>query len=145
MGDGSVYECANCGEASGMMGHYDSTVNRFKCERKSDEVQQDAVVVSRTRQIDKSAVAAAVRHLSWVSASDVTDSRFADGKKIVVLESKYHDVTFEDLTQLSEIFGTRDINLGSETREGGYCETCRFNYDVTIITIMNPSLAAQEV
>lgn len=34
MGDGSTYECSNCGEESGATGHYDFHADMFKCVSK---------------------------------------------------------------------------------------------------------------
>ncbi len=60
-------------------------------------------------------------------------------KDSVIIEAKYHDITFADLQLLSELFGTTDINIGSEAREGGYCDTCRHSYSVNSITENNPT------
>ena len=58
------------------------------------------------------------------------------GNEIVVVEALFHDVTFADLEYLSETFGTKQINLDHDVREGGYCDTCRYSYTVTVITVM---------
>ena len=44
-------------------------------------------------------------------------------------------VTFDKLAALSDLFQTRKINLGTETREGGYCETCAYSYSVVVIRV----------
>lgn len=59
------------------------------------------------------------------------------GEPVVVVEcSSYVDVTFERLSELSEIFGTRSINVGEGMRQLGYCETCAYTEHFKIITIM---------
>ncbi len=44
-------------------------------------------------------------------------------------------ITFKLLDQISELFKTESINLSSETRNEGYCETCSYEYSVNVITI----------
>lgn len=45
------------------------------------------------------------------------------------------EVSFDRLTKLSELFQTKNINFGSETRQGGYCETCAYTYSVCKIFV----------
>lgn len=73
----------------------------------------------------------------WVDSARTEDGSF--NNKLVIVEVRYHDVTFEDLQRLSITFGTTLINVGSEIRESGGCETCNFTYTVSVITIMNPT------
>ena len=54
---------------------------------------------------------------------------------VLELEVDSTDVSFDDLAKLSEEFGTRRINIRSETREEGYCETCRYTSSVAIVEI----------
>lgn len=67
---------------------------------------------------------------------EVKDSWDKKGK-IASVEINYHDITFDDLTMVSKALGTSKINLDSQTREGGYCETCRYSYTVTVLTVMD--------
>lgn len=60
--------------------------------------------------------------------------------EIVIIEVRSHDVTFEDISKISLALGTTKINLGSEVREGGYCETCAFSYTIDVITVMDVNL-----
>jgi hypothetical protein len=53
----------------------------------------------------------------------------------VVIET-FDKVTFDNLAEASALFGTKAINVGSEEREGGYCETCRYSYSVAIVTVV---------
>lgn len=53
-----------------------------------------------------------------------------------VIELHYHETSFSDLQGISEEFKTKDINLGSEMRNGGYCETCSY-YIVNLVTVKN--------
>ena len=48
-------------------------------------------------------------------------------------------LVFSMLKKLSEFFGTEEIDVNSENREGGYCETCSYSYSVNIIEITNPT------
>lgn len=48
-------------------------------------------------------------------------------------------VTFQIMDKLAKEFNTQEINLSSETRNDGYCETCYHEYSVTVITIRNAS------
>ena len=53
----------------------------------------------------------------------------------VTVEFENRDTSFADLQMLSEFFGTKNINMGSEVRNGGVCETCSFTYTVNIVTV----------
>ncbi len=44
-------------------------------------------------------------------------------------------VDFDLLLKLSKLFQTKKINLGSESRDDGYCETCSNPYSVVVIRI----------
>jgi hypothetical protein len=50
-----------------------------------------------------------------------------------------HDpiVTFDLLTRLSQLFGTTKIDTRGETRNLGGCETCDYEYGVTVVEIRN--------
>lgn len=63
----------------------------------------------------------------------------ANGVPTVVVETDSDGWTFDKLTTLSELFGTTMINLGSEERSGGYCETCAYDYTVSVATIIGPT------
>jgi hypothetical protein len=54
------------------------------------------------------------------------------------------DVDFAKLARLSRLFKTKDINFGSETRSGGYCETCSYTYGVVVIRIDGADFAAAD-
>ena len=77
--------------------------------------------------------------LNFTYDLEVKDSWDKKGK-IASIELQYHDITFEDLQAVSQALGTTKINVDSETREGGYCETCRYSYSVTVITVMDIKL-----
>lgn len=66
---------------------------------------------------------------------DTDDVSVRSDKTSVEVEFTYRDTSFEDLLKLSEYFGTKNINFGSEVRRGGYCETCHYSYTVNIVTI----------
>lgn len=51
------------------------------------------------------------------------------------IEFQYHDTSFDDLMKISEAFNTRKINLGSERRSSGYCETCYHSYSVNVVRV----------
>jgi hypothetical protein len=61
---------------------------------------------------------------------------------IAVIEIQYHDITFEDLQKVSDALGTTKINVDNDVREGGYCETCRYSYSVTVLTVMDVKIPA---
>lgn len=43
------------------------------------------------------------------------------------------------LKELSGFFGTEEIDVNAETRNGGYCETCAYEYSVDVINVINPT------
>lgn len=49
-------------------------------------------------------------------------------------------VTYKLLDELSKLFGTDDIDVGSEQRSSGGCSTCEFSWTVITITIGNYKL-----
>lgn len=53
----------------------------------------------------------------------------------VVIQSADHQFTFDDMAKLSEMFGTNNINIGSESRTYGYCETCGGEEQLTVLTV----------
>lgn len=55
---------------------------------------------------------------------------------MIVIETD-EGCSFAQLQVLSEYFQTKDINMGSESREGGYCDTCAYSYSVAVITVLN--------
>lgn len=71
---------------------------------------------------------------------DVKPSQLDKVSPVIAIDVRYHDVTFDELSAISEALGTRHINLDNQVREGGYCETCRYSYSVTIITVMGAVL-----
>lgn len=56
-----------------------------------------------------------------------------DGIMKITLREFSDTFNFEDLEKISKILGTKHINLSSETREGGYCETCRYTTSVLVL------------
>lgn len=45
-------------------------------------------------------------------------------------------VTFDKLSAISVMFGgTKLIDIGSEERQGGYCETCAYSYTVAVVNV----------
>lgn len=67
---------------------------------------------------------------------EVKDSWDKQGK-IAVIEIENHDISFEDLSKVATSLGTNKINIDNQVREGGYCETCRYSYSVTVLTVMD--------
>lgn len=55
----------------------------------------------------------------------------------VAVEIETDTLTFDHLVWFSEFFGTKDIDVNAETREGGYCETCAYTYAVQRLKIRN--------
>lgn len=51
------------------------------------------------------------------------------------VEFRDHEVTFDDLMKLSETFGTKKINFGTETRNDGFCDTCSYSYSVCVVRV----------
>lgn len=66
---------------------------------------------------------------------DTNDVFVKSDRDTVQVEFRYRDTSFDDLSKLSKYFGTKNINMGSEVRHGGYCETCSYSYTVNIVTI----------
>ena len=60
---------------------------------------------------------------------------FDPKKRSLSLVFRYEEVGMQDLDVISEIFGTKLINIGSEERDDGYCETCSSPYSATIIRV----------
>ena len=50
------------------------------------------------------------------------------------------DIEFKTMLIISELFDTKNINFGSETRSGGYCDTCGGKH-ITTLTIKNYKLS----
>ncbi len=44
-------------------------------------------------------------------------------------------ITYSLLDELSKLFKTSSINISSETRNSGACDTCSFEYSVNTISI----------
>lgn len=66
---------------------------------------------------------------------DVYVSVEAISETSVTATFRDNDLSYEQLLVLSEAFGTRKINVGSETRDDGYCETCSSPYSVCVVKI----------
>ena len=49
--------------------------------------------------------------------------------------SEYDDLTFDQLQVVSEVFGTKNINLSSETEHHGGCESCAFSTTNVVIKV----------
>lgn len=69
--------------------------------------------------------------LDWQSPED------GEGPNTFALGFRERDLTFEDLLALSNAFGTTNINVGTENRDDGYCETCSNPYSLTVVYIKN--------
>ncbi|MGN6107823.1 MAG: hypothetical protein ACTHU0_22135 [Kofleriaceae bacterium] len=65
----------------------------------------------------------------WIRNARRVDSR------TVVVEADSDGFSFDNMCVLSEMFGTRKIDAGSERRSGGYCETCAYSYSVSTLCI----------
>jgi hypothetical protein len=89
-------------------------------------------------------IAVVKAELAAHGAAFATDVRVEPNKlgnhEIVVIEVRYHDISFEDLVKVSKALGTTRINLDSQTREGGFCETCRYSYSITVLTVWDVRL-----
>lgn len=85
------------------------------------------------RKLDIERVRGALADLPFIHDVRIKPGQAKD-RELVVIEVRYHDVCFDDLARISKALGTTRINLGSEVREGGYCETCRHSYSVTVMT-----------
>ena len=48
---------------------------------------------------------------------------------------RYNDLTFDQLAKIADFFGTKSINLGTESRDDGFCDTCSSPYSVQIIRV----------
>lgn len=47
-----------------------------------------------------------------------------------------YGLTFEHLETISKAFGgTKLIDVGTEDRHGGYCETCAYSYTVAVVRV----------
>ena len=55
----------------------------------------------------------------------------------VQVEIETESLNFDQLVWFSKFFGTKNINVNAETREGGYCETCSYTYSVQKLYINN--------
>src|SRR5690242_6953133 len=78
--------------------------------------------------------------LDFAAGNATVEDNALKTDKLVKIELHYHDITFEELQAISKALGTTKINLDNETREGGYCETCRYSYSVTVLTVMDVKL-----
>jgi len=58
----------------------------------------------------------------------------------IELSTRSKDIDFDVLAKLSELFKTKLVNLGSETRDAGFCETCSYSYSVITVRIDNASM-----
>ncbi len=67
-----------------------------------------------------------------------------DGDKYVVVEQE-DSVTYKQLDILAVFFNTDLINISSEVRNGGSCESCSFDYAVNLITIGPLNLSEEAV
>jgi hypothetical protein len=52
----------------------------------------------------------------------------------VVFELERAEFDAEKLFKLSDALGTGTIGIETETRYGGYCETCEYSYGVMVLT-----------
>ena len=53
------------------------------------------------------------------------------------------EITFDKLQKIVDLFNTKNININSETRHTGGCDTCAYNYSVNILFVKDvtwPSL-----
>lgn len=61
-------------------------------------------------------------------------------KNTITIELCDTNITYKMLDNLSELLKTDSIDISSETREGGYCESCYYTYTVTVLTAYNCKL-----
>lgn len=47
------------------------------------------------------------------------------------------DPTFDLVAAVAEAYGTRDIDIRSDVRNSGGCETCDFTYGVCVLHVRN--------
>jgi hypothetical protein len=53
----------------------------------------------------------------------------------LVLEVQQRSVSYDDLVELWQLFGTTKIDLETETRNTGGCDTCNYEYEHTTIVV----------
>lgn len=65
----------------------------------------------------------------YVIVAEVTDSSF------VVETSDESGFSYDDMKKISEAFDTTDINVGHETRRHGFCETCGWTQELSVLRV----------
>jgi galactitol-specific phosphotransferase system IIB component len=93
---------------------------------------------NKTEDVFKKKVEELCKDLSFshnISLPDFDNWENYPERKTIVIEVRCHDTSFDDLVNVSQKFGTKNINLGSEIHEGGHCETCAYSYTVNLIRI----------
>lgn len=70
---------------------------------------------------------------------DASDLKVSEVGRRVVFELESEEITYDKLCALSELLGTTKISLRSESRQGGSCSTCAYDYGVTVIEVSDVS------
>lgn len=73
----------------------------------------------------------------WANKPEFVESYRVDPVRNSIEVETREGLTFAWLEEVAEMFGTKDINVTTETRNGGYCETCSYEYSVAILDVMN--------
>lgn len=74
----------------------------------------------------------AIEVLEWNTINEYEE----DPKSGTVrIEVDTEAIDFDMLQKLTVVFGTKLIDIGSSTREEGYCETCAYTQAVTTLSI----------
>lgn len=102
-----------------------------------------AVVLSSTMSKTHEAERAALADILRMRVKRVSVESFT-ARNAWAIEFDDDSVTFDTLQKLADIYGTTIINVGSESRETGYCETCCGSYSVTIVTVVAPAIVLVE-
>ena len=75
----------------------------------------------------------------WAAPEFVVEYHVLPGGEVVCEKARSYDgnpsFSFEELSTLSDLFGTRKIDVGTELRDDGYCETCSDPYAIAVVTI----------
>jgi hypothetical protein len=52
-----------------------------------------------------------------------------------IIEVEGRDISYDILEAIATSFGTKNINFNPETRHGGGCESCAYDYSVVVIHV----------
>lgn len=69
--------------------------------------------------------------MNWIAAIDLKK----DKQECRVEATDGHELSFDNLQTLSTVFQTKKINIGTERRNTGGCETCNYSYNVPTLDL----------